>query len=204
MQKRGRDECGAWTAGREETLVIAPGATVWALYVLCACALLAACARPPALRPEAPHPVSPGAQPLIVDTDMAVDDWLAILYLLGRSDVDVRAITVTGAGEAHCAPGVRNALDLLALAGRPEIPVACGREMPLAGDHVFPTSWRERVDNLAGLSLPHNPHPPAGEWAVDLLTRVVRASPHKVGLLALGPLTNVAQALQADPELAGG
>jgi len=61
---------------------------------------------------------------------MAADDWLAILYLLMRSDVDILAITVTGAGEAHCAPGTRHALDLAALAGRPEIPVACGRETP--------------------------------------------------------------------------
>jgi inosine-uridine nucleoside N-ribohydrolase len=59
---------------------------------------------------------------------MAADDWLAILYLLGRPDVDVQAITVTGAGEAHCSAGTRNARGLVALAVRPEIPVACGRE----------------------------------------------------------------------------
>lgn len=41
---------------------------------------------------------------VVVDTDMAADDWMAILYLLQRPDVTVGAITVTGAGEAHCAP----------------------------------------------------------------------------------------------------
>ena len=65
---------------------------------------------------------------MIIDTDMAADDWLAILYLLGRPEVEVAAVTVTGAGEAHCQPGVRNALALIALAGHPDIPVACGRE----------------------------------------------------------------------------
>jgi inosine-uridine nucleoside N-ribohydrolase len=133
---------------------------------------------------------------------MAPDDWLAILYLLGRPDVEVKAITVTGAGEAHCAPGVRHALNLVALAGRPGIPVTCGREIPLQGDHVFPTSWRERVDNLLGLSLPENPSDPVDEPAVELLIRTLRESPQPVHILTLGPLTNVAEALLAEPSLA--
>ena len=149
-----------------------------------------------------PRPVALEALPFIVDTDMAPDDWLAILYLLGRPDMDVRAITVTGAGEAHCAPGVRHALGLAALAGQPDIPVTCGRETPLRGDHVFPTSWRERVDNLFGLSLPENSNAPIGEPAVDLLIRTVRESPHPVHILTLGPLTNVAEALKTESSLA--
>jgi inosine-uridine nucleoside N-ribohydrolase len=133
---------------------------------------------------------------------MAPDDWLAILYLLGRSDVDVKAITVAGTGEARCPAGTRNALDLVALAGRPAVPVACGRETPLAGDHAFPTEWRDRVDRLLGLTLPENSGQVSGESAVELLIRIIRGSPRKVHLVALGPLTNVAEALQAEPALA--
>jgi inosine-uridine nucleoside N-ribohydrolase len=171
----------------------------YAVAALCTLMLLAvpACTG----RATDPRPAAPEAQPFIVDTDMAPDDWLAILYLLGRADVDVRAITVTGAGEAHCAPGVRHALDLVALAGRPDIPVTCGRETPLRGDHVFPTSWRERVDNLLGLSLPESLSDPVDEPAVELLIRTVRESPQPVHVLALGPLTNVAEALEAEPSL---
>lgn len=157
----------------------------------------------PALKPGVAPPVAADALPVIIDTDMAPDDWMAILYLLQRPDVDVRAITVMGTGEAHCGPGVRNALDLGVLAGRPEIPVACGRQTPLAGDHAFPAAWREGVDNLLGLALPRNPNPPAAESAVELLARSVRESPRRVHLLALGPLTNVAEALEADPTFAG-
>jgi len=87
-----------------------------------------------------------GPRPLIIDTDMAMDDWLAILYLLQRKDYDVVAITVVGTGEAHCAPGVRNARGLLALAGYKQIPVACGRETPFDGGHAFPDEWRTGVD----------------------------------------------------------
>src|SRR5678815_3660267 len=77
-------------------------------------------------------------KPFVIDTDMAADDWMAIMYLLSRTDVEVKAITVTGTGEAHCNPGVQNAMNLVALAGSPEVPVACGRETPLQGDHTFP------------------------------------------------------------------
>lgn len=166
-------------------------------------ALLLGCVRTasPSLEPITPHAVAADAQPVVIDTDMAADDWLAILYLLGRSDVDVQAITVTGAGEAHCSAGTRNALNLVALAGRPEIPVACGREAPLEGDHAFPTEWRERVDDLLGLTLPENSRETSSESAVELLTRIIQGSPQKVHLITLGPLTNVGEVLEAEPGL---
>ena len=166
-------------------------------------ALLLGCARTasPSLEPISPHAVAVDAQPVVIDTDMAADDWLAILYLLGRSDVDVQAITVTGAGEVHCSAGTRNALNLVALAGRPEIPVACGREAPLEGDHAFPTEWRERVDDLLGLTLPENSRETSSESAVELLTRIIQGSPQKVHLITLGPLTNVGEVLEAEPGL---
>ncbi len=85
-----------------------------------------------------PTPI-PDPIPVIIDTDMALDDWLAILYLLNHPEVIVKAITVTGAGEAHCGPGVSNALKLISLTENNNIPVACGRETPLAGEHTLPS-----------------------------------------------------------------
>jgi len=160
---------------------------------------LAACATPAAPRPTV-TPYTGTPRPVVIDTDMAADDWLAILYLLNQPDVSIKAITVTGAGEAHCEPGVQHALGLIALAGRSGIPVACGRETPLQGDHAFPTAWREGVDNLQGLTLPEGSNPATGT-AVELLAAVIQASPEKIILLTLGPLTNVAEALQATPTL---
>jgi inosine-uridine nucleoside N-ribohydrolase len=156
----------------------------------------------PALVPGTSPALAGDAKPVIIDTDMAADDWMAILYLLQLSGVDVKAITVAGTGESHCGPGVQNALDLAALAGRPEIPVACGRETPLAGDHAFPAAWRQRVDSLLGLSLPRNPNAPYAGSAIELLAWVVEQSPQEVHLVTLGPLTNVAEAMEARPELA--
>src|SRR6185369_8316788 len=92
--------------------------------------VVAACAAP-----ATPHPIATPftgtRRAVIIDTDMAPDDWRAILYLLRRQDVAVRAITVVGTGEAHCGPGMRNALGLAALAGQPNIPVTCGRDTAL-------------------------------------------------------------------------
>ena len=139
---------------------------------------------------------------VVIDTDMSVDDLMAILYLLQRDDVSVKAITVTGTGLAHSAPGTKNALNLLALAGNAEIPVACGRETPLACDHEFPAQWRLETDNVYGAPLPTNPNPPSEQTAVEKLISVTKSSPQKMTLLALGPLTNIAEALQADPAFA--
>jgi hypothetical protein len=72
-----------------------------------------------------PTPLTSPAHPILIDTDMAPDDWMAILYLLQRSDVTVKAITVTGAGETHCDPGIRHAMGLVALAGYDDVPITC-------------------------------------------------------------------------------
>jgi inosine-uridine nucleoside N-ribohydrolase len=133
---------------------------------------------------------------------MGADDWMAILYLLARPDVRVRAITVSGTGLAHCGPGVRNARELLALAGK-RAPVACGRERPLRGGRTFPRAWRRDADTLLGLTLPQAGGSGAREAAAsELLASTVRAAaPRTISLLTLGPLTNVAGAFARHPDL---
>jgi inosine-uridine nucleoside N-ribohydrolase len=155
----------------------------------------------PALELGSAPTVRADATPFIIDTDMAGDDWMAILYLLQRTDVNVVAVTVTGAGEAHCDPGIRHALDLVMLAGRPNIPVTCGHELPSQGNHAFPMEWRNAVDNLFDLSLPKNPNPPSDESSAELISRLLRESDQKIHIVALGPLTNIAEAFEANPSL---
>lgn len=137
---------------------------------------------------------------VIVDTDMAQEDMHAALYLLQHPNVDVKAITVVGTGETHCEPGVRHALGLLALNEAGDIPIACGSETPLAGDHSFPTAWRQNVDNLYGLHLPEG-----GETsslsAPELIASIIKESSEKVTIIAVGPLTNVAEAVLESPDM---
>jgi inosine-uridine nucleoside N-ribohydrolase/predicted ester cyclase len=139
--------------------------------------------------------------PVIVDTDMATDDWFALLYLLQHPDADVLAITVTGAGEATCPIGAENALDLLTLTGDIRVPVACGQNEPLEGEHVFPQEWRDDVDRMSRISLPDNPIAADERGAVALLIETLNAASSPVTVVTLGPLTNVAQALTAAPEI---
>jgi inosine-uridine nucleoside N-ribohydrolase len=139
-------------------------------------------------------------RPVIFDTDMAHEDMVAALFLLSHPIADVRAITVAGTGEAHCEPGVQNALGLVTLSGHDNIPVACGRETPLAGNHVFPAEWRRGADEAYGVSIP------AGGIASDLsapdlIISLVQNSAEPVSIVAVGPLTNVAEAFQKAPEI---
>jgi inosine-uridine nucleoside N-ribohydrolase len=163
----------------------------------------------PWLTGDARYPASraPGAaqtasgQPVIIDTDMSHDDILAILYLLQRPDLDIRAITVVN-GVAHVGPGTENARRLLALAGRLDIPVAGGAEAPLAGNRSFPADWRPLLDLGLRAALPSVSPQNGGLSASALIIQQVRTSSRPVRLIALGPLTNVALALSADPSLA--
>lgn len=134
--------------------------------------------------------------PVVVDTDLSTDDTIALLYLAGNPRVDVRAVTVSGTGLVHCPAGARIALDLLALAGRPEVPVACGSGEPLAGANAVPDSWRQAADGLFGLKLP--PSSAAAEpSAVDLLRRTLPGAT----VVELAPMTNLAETFRADPGL---
>lgn len=142
---------------------------------------------------------SGSATQIVVDGDGAFDDVKAILYLLERPDVEVLAITVSGTGIAHCPAAAENMSAVLERIGAPSIPVACGRTTPLAGNNEAPETWRTAADNLSGVDLP-DPRPFAGIAAPTLLAETISSSDNVV-LVALGPLTNVAEAIEADPQL---
>jgi pyrimidine-specific ribonucleoside hydrolase len=137
-------------------------------------------------------------QPVIFDTDMAHEDMFSALFLLSHPNVAVRAITVTGTGEAHCGPGVENALGLVAVSGHENIPVACGRETPLAGDHVFPAEWRQAADEAYGRPIPVG-SAASNLSAPDLIIDIVQSSDEPITIVAVGPLTNIAEVIQKEP-----
>jgi len=165
--------------------------------------LMAACtASPAALQPGNTLIATPSPKtPVVLDTDMSIDAIMAILYILQKPELSVKAITVAGDGEVHCSSGVNHALGLVAIANAGAIPVACGRETPLAGDHQFPSEFRNVADSSLRINWPE-----VGEGsklsAVELLKTTIHNTSQPVVLVTDGPLTNVAEALQADPQLA--
>lgn len=141
-------------------------------------------------------------KPVIFDTDMAHEDVFSALFLLSHPNVDVRAITVTGTGEVHCGPGVEHALGLTAMSGHEGTPVTCGRETPLAGNHVFPAEWRKGADDGYGVAMPKGGNP-SDLSAADLIIDLVQNSVEPITIVAVGPLTNVAEAIQKAPQISG-
>jgi pyrimidine-specific ribonucleoside hydrolase len=140
-------------------------------------------------------------RPVIIDTDLSFDDFVALLYLLQHPEIDIRAITVVN-GVAHVGPGVKNASRLLRLVGQSEIPVAGGPEEALSGQHTFPEGWRKMMDYGIRLMLPWGSKPVSTLSATELICQQCLASEQPVTFVALGPLTNLALALRAEPRLA--
>lgn len=144
-----------------------------------------------------------GRVPVLLDADMAMDDLSALLFLLQHPAVDLRAITVNGVAFAHCDAGVHAALGLLEVARAPQVPVACGREEAYPGGHPAPDAWRESADNLYGAQVRTGSRAADARPAADLLADAVAGAPGEIVVIAIGPLTNLAEAFQADPALAG-
>ncbi len=158
----------------------------------------------PSNRP--PVPLDPFAQgkirrPILIDTDLSFDDYIALLFLLQHPAVEVRALTVADNGVAHARLGLENAARLLRLVRQEEVPVACGPAQSLSGSSEFPASWRLLVDYSPRLWLPRRKAPPASGDAPTLIRQQILASPVPVTFVALAPLTNLALALRADPDL---
>lgn len=138
--------------------------------------------------------------PILIDTDAGSDDFMAVALLLSDPGVPIDAITVVN-GLAHVDSGARNIGRLLDLAGRGRIPVFAGRSTPLRGTAEFPAEWRKIADDLPGVKLPAASRPPESKpAAVYLMERLRRGPP--VRILALGPLTNLAEALEGDRSIA--
>ncbi len=140
-------------------------------------------------------------RPLIIDTDAGSDDFLAIAFLLAHPSVHIDAITVDD-GLAHVDAGARNLAKLVDLSGRTNLPVFAGRPTPLKGSAEFPAPWRKLADDLPGVQLPATTRPPASKGAADYLIEHLKDQKHFVRILALGPLTNIAEALEREPSVA--
>ena len=140
-------------------------------------------------------------RPIIIDTDPGQDDAVAILLALASpEELDVLGITCV-AGNVPLALTARNARIVLELAGRTDVPVYAGCDAPLKQTLVT----AEHVHGKTGLDGPDLPEPTlplTPGHAVDFLIETIRSAPGAVTLCPLGPLTNIAAALQKAPDIA--
>jgi len=140
-------------------------------------------------------------RPIILDCDPGHDDALAIALALASPALQVLGIT-TVAGNAPLTKTTRNALRVLALLGRTDVPVAPGAERPLVREPWVPVEFHGE-SGLDGADLPEPAAATVPERAVELTARLIRGAAEPVTLVATGPLTNVALFLRGFPDLAG-
>ncbi len=138
--------------------------------------------------------------PLVIDTDTAQDDCVAILVGLLTPEADLRGITMV-AGNVGFDRQVRNAFMTLNVADRlGEVPIYLGNRQPL----VRPWVSAENVhgDGAGGLDMDFSGCEPEAEHAVDALLRMADEAAGELSIVAIGPLTNLAMAVRKRPEFA--
>lgn len=137
--------------------------------------------------------------PLILDVDTGIDDALALLYACASPDAELLAVTCV-AGNVGLTQVAANTLAVLELAGRSDVPVHLGAERPL----LKPLVTTPETHGPAGIG--HALLPPAARaresgHAADRIIELARSRPGEITLVTLGPLTNLALALEREPML---
>jgi purine nucleosidase len=142
---------------------------------------------------------TPTRIPLLIDCDTGIDDALALLYAAASAEAEIVGVSCV-AGNVELADVVRNTLAVLELAGRADVEVAAGAARPL----TRPLCTAADTHGPAGLGYAELPLPttrPSGRDAPTLIVESARARPGELTLVTLGPLTNVAIALEQEAEL---
>lgn len=138
---------------------------------------------------------------MIIDADTGIDDALAILFALRSPHIQLEAIT-TCFGNIGTEQAAENTLRLLELAApdRP-VPVAIGARKPLVRPQREYAVHVHGHNGLGGVELPAAMRKPVEESGPELLCRLARENPGQLTLVTMGRLTNLALALELDPQL---
>ena len=137
---------------------------------------------------------------IIIDTDPGVDDTMAIFFALCSPELEVVGLTSIF-GNVHTALATKNALRLLEIAGRADIPVAHGADDALTGDFEGPVPFVHGADGQGEINLPDPAAEPLNISAAQFIVEQLRAHPGEITLVPVGPLTNIALALRLEPRI---
>lgn len=137
---------------------------------------------------------------VFIDCDTGVDDSLAILFALSRSDIEVVGIT-TSAGNVTAKQGAENTLRILKLAGMEgRIPVCVGAERPLVGECGEFPDFIHGKNGLGNVELPATEQKPIEMDVCDFLYQKACEYEGELVLITLGRMTNIAMALMKYPD----
>lgn len=144
---------------------------------------------------------TPPTTPIVIDCDPGIDDAVALLLACASPELRLLGVS-TVAGNVGLEHTTRNAGRLLALAGRPDVPVAAGASRPLVRSSPGRAEEVHGEDGVHRAVLPEPAAEPDPRPAVDLLADLIGGSPEPVTLVAIGPLTNVALLYAVHPDVA--
>ena len=136
---------------------------------------------------------------VIIDTDPGIDDAMAILLALNSPELKVEALTVVP-GNVEAWQGLENALKIVSLAGRCDLPVAGGAQHPLNQKLITAQYWHGK-NGLAGVELPASKCKADSRFGPDLIIELIHKYPREITLIPVGPLTNIALAVSKDPSI---
>ena len=136
----------------------------------------------------------------IIDTDMGIDDWAAILFMAANPDSEILAITASGNGLARCKAGERNARRILRLAADSD-PVGCSNSYPMDGTNAYPAPWRDESDKLLGIPVPAAPGSVRHRSSTALMEKTLRSARRPVSILSIGAMSNIAEVIREKPAL---
>jgi len=137
---------------------------------------------------------------IIIDTDPGQDDAVAILLALASPEIEVLGLTCV-AGNVPLPLTHKNARIICELAGRPDVRVFAGCDRPMVRKLVTAEHVHGKT-GLDGIALPDPVMPLQDQHAVDFLIETLRAeAPGTVTLVPIGPLTNIATAMQRAPDI---
>jgi purine nucleosidase len=140
------------------------------------------------------------AHKLILDCDPGLDDALALLLAHGDPALELVGVTTVG-GNVSLENTTRNALELREYLKFPTVPVSAGAAAPLKRDYVD-ASHVHGPRGLGDINLPAATLQDTGEHAADWIVDTLKKTPGAIDLVATGPLTNIALALQKEPAIA--
>ena len=129
-----------------------------------------------------------------------MDDAFALLFAMRSPELKIEAITAVS-GNVPLELTLPNAMRMVEIAGRTDIPVAAGAKVPLAR-RLVTAEYAHGNNGLGGAIFPEPKIKPVREPAAELIAQIVRKYPGEVTLIPVGPLTNIATALMPDPDLA--
>lgn len=138
---------------------------------------------------------------VVIDADPGTDDAIALCAAVHSDSINVLGITIVG-GNVHRSLGTSNALAILDFIGATEIPIVQGADRPLKGSFTYAYDYHGK-DGLS-TTIPQSTRPASSISAIDFIRATCSPPNHETTLIALGPLTNIAEAIQMNQELANG